>query len=302
MSLLDRKILVITGKGGVGRTTVAATLARAAAAEGKRVCVVELSGLDEVAGLFEVEPGTYAPQELDTDVFHRTLTPEDCVDDFGRRKLKVNALVRLVFRSRIMRSFLEAVPGLHDLVQLGKIENMINEPLPGEPHWDLVILDAPATGHGLTLLGSARSMREMTGVGPFAELARIIEVFLSDAAQTGIVLVTLPEELPVNETLDLLAALREDHPAEQDTVAMVVANQVRPPPLPSDLGSAWASARPAVPSDVAHLVDQAIARDLRQREALARLRRGTGAVPVIELPRGDLDALAEAAHSALEST
>ena len=112
--------------------------------------------------------------------------------------------------SRVLGAFIDAVPGLHDLLQLGKIENAMNEPLEDEPKYDLTILDAPATGHGLSMLSAARTMRRMARVGPFADLARIIEVWLSDRAATAFVLVTLAGGLPVQECLHFVDQLGDD--------------------------------------------------------------------------------------------
>lgn len=295
--LLNRRLVVVTGKGGVGRSAVSAAIALAAAAQGKRTCVVELSGMASVPPLFGQSGRSYAPRQVAERVDVMSITPLECLNDFGRRKLKVSALLQVVLRSRITRAFIDAVPGLHDLLQLGKIENMISEPQPGDPVYDLVVLDAPATGHGLTMLAAARSMREMTRVGPFHDLARIIEDFLADRDRTAIVLVTLPEALPVSESVELIEALREDR-AE---LAGIVVNQVVPPALP-DLES-WPAVQRALSQsedpDVRALIalaDRAARGQAAQEEVLRGLPEAVaeangGPIPVIELPRlsGGLD-------------
>lgn len=294
MSLLDRRLVVVTGKGGVGRTTVAAAIAVAAAAQGKRTCVIELSGMASVPAAFGVYRRSYAPQRMIDRVDAMSLTPTECLDDFGRRKLRLTALLGVVLRSRVTSAFIEAVPGLHDLLQLGKIENLIHEPLPGDPIYDLVVLDAPATGHGLTMLAAARSMREMTRVGPFHDLARNIEDFLSDRRRAAIVLTTLPEALPVSESMELIAALRED----QAELAAVVVNQVRPDPLPDHrdwpmVRSALLDALPPEASGARALVelaDRVAARQESQTEVLSGLAEAVAdanhrPTPVVHLPR-----------------
>ncbi len=271
-TLFDRRLLVVTGKGGVGRTTTTIALGLAAASMGKRVCVVEFSGMTSIADAMGVEP-SYDPVDLAPNLQYRTFTALDCMNDFGERKLRISALVRVLFDNRIVSAFIDAVPGLPDLFQLGKLENMLMEPLAQDPHWDLAILDAPATGHGLTLLSSASSMSEITRAGPFYDLAHIIERFLDDPALAGVLLTTTPEELPVNESLELLATLRDEGRAP----AAVLVNQVRPSPLPPtppwpDVRQSFAGSTDPDVAVLAALADAAWAQKRAQDAAIDRLR------------------------------
>jgi len=290
VTLWSHRLIVVAGKGGVGRTSTSVCLALAAAARGMRTAVVELQHMSGVADLWGLPSRSYQPQQLVPGVDTMSLSPMECLDDFGRRRLKVNALVRLVFHNRIMSAFLDAVPGLHDLLQLGKLRNLLQEPEPYDPSYDLLILDAPATGHGLTLLSSARSMGEMTRVGPFFEEAKRIEEMLGDPEHTALVLVTLPEELPVNESLELVDRLGPDKPLLQ----AVVVNQVLRDPLPP--GVPWLRMREVLASHphpsmgpLLALADETAARHRAQARALRLLRSGLpealGAeVPVVGLP------------------
>lgn len=308
MTLLDRKLLVVTGKGGVGRTTLTAALGLAAGRLGKRTTIVELHGEDALARRVGFDHAQYAPREIAPGVDVRSLSPLASVSDFGQRKLGLGGLASWFFESRLMSGFLEAVPGLHDLVQLGKIEDMLNHPIGDDPVYDLAVLDAPATGHGLTLMSAATTMRAMTSVGPFADLAAIIEAFLEDPSKTGFVLGTLPEQLPVLEGLDLARALTAEHTPplavlvnrtrdevprgiDADAVAALVPD--------GDAGQAWAQATAAT-----------FARDARQRAAVdtltATLPDAVGtALPVTCLPTladDDLTPLVDALVAAMEAS
>ena len=285
--LFQRRMIVVTGKGGVGRTTVAAALGLAAGRSGKRVAIVELSGMANLPPIFGLEGRSFAPRPVAQNVDILSVTAQECLDDFGMRKLHLTALVRMVMRSRVVQAFLDAVPGLHDLLQMGKLENMLSEPLDGDPIYDLMVLDAPATGHGLTLLAAAKSMREMTRVGPFAELARVIEDFLADRDKAGLILVTLPEALPVNESLEMRAALQRDG-ADLDAI---IVNMVEPAPLPE--APTWEAAREALVNvddselhSLLDLVGTSVVRHRNQSLVLDALAAGIGGdVPIFQLPR-----------------
>jgi anion-transporting ArsA/GET3 family ATPase len=284
--LWERRLVVTTGKGGVGKTTVAAAITLAAARAGKRACVAELDGQWRIQRMFGHRARSYEPVPIAPGADAMSLSPVDCLDDFGKRKLRLDAMVRLVLTNRLMTAFVEAVPGLHDLLQLGKLDNMLNEPLPTDTRYDVIVLDAPATGHGLTLLAAARAMSDLARVGPLYELSHAIERLIDDPARTACVIVTLPEDLPVNETLELVDALGDERPLLQ----AVIANQVRAPALPSTppwpVVEAALSASP-VP-EVRALGEMAglwIARERDQRAALERLERGLGQTPLLRLPQ-----------------
>lgn len=230
-SVFSRRIVVVTGKGGVGKTTVCASLGLAFARRGRRACLVEINGQGRFAQMFGLAERSYAPRAVAPGVETISLTVNECLDDFARRKLKMDTVVRLLFRTRAVTGFLDAVPGLHDLFQLGKIENLLMDPHDEDPHYDAVIIDAPSTGHGLSMLSSARTMADLVRVGRFHELASTIERLFGDPEKTTIVVVTLPEELPVNETMEFVAALGQD----KRLLSVVVANRYHAAPVPKGL-------------------------------------------------------------------
>ena len=160
--LLSKRLIVTAGKGGVGRSSVAIALAISAGRAGKRVGLIELSAGDEVSKSMKWSGRTYAPRRISEGVDALSLSPIECLDDYGRTQLHIGALSRVLLKNRAMRAFIDAVPGFQDLVQLGKIEHLLDDDARGGAQYDLLVVDGPATGHGLTLLSSARSMREMT--------------------------------------------------------------------------------------------------------------------------------------------
>jgi anion-transporting ArsA/GET3 family ATPase len=303
VSPLDRKVLIVIGKGGVGRTTVACTLALAAGQQGKRAAVIELYGNDQIAHRFALGKRSYTPRRIGPNVDTFSLTAYECLDDFGRRKLKVNALVRVLFHNRVFRAFVDAVPGLHDLFQLGKIHHLATEPSRDEPKYDLVVIDAPATGHGLTLLSAAQSMREMVGGGLVSDESGNIAELLRDERQTGLVVVSLPDTLPVNESLELIDALAD----RSKLLCGVVINQVRDVELPASmqwtevehrLHGAGRAGLIELGRDRVHTFErQRAATDRMRVEAQARTGRAVpiwslGRIEPRELHRDDLPGLA----------
>lgn len=277
--LLDHRLVFVLGKGGVGRTTLTASLGRAAAIRGQRACVAELGSTAALPPRFGLRDRSFAfrrgfaPTGGSGSVDVWSLTVPECLEDFGARKLGLPGFARRMLRNRFMMSFVDAVPGLHDLLLLGKIENLIREPKRGDPRYDTLFIDAPATGHGLTLLTAARTMTSLTKTGPFYDLARTIEEFIEDPAMTAMVLVTLPEALPVSETLELATSLREVGFAPHS----VVVNRVEPPGLPPSVPRGVVAEVLADMPDGQALHDLATlswARYVRQREALETLTAG----------------------------
>ncbi|MDQ3146172.1 MAG: ATPase [Actinomycetota bacterium] len=199
----------MAGKGGVGKTTVTAALATMAAAAGLTTLVVEVEGKGGLAGLFGRPPLGYADTVLlpaagtDGEVRGRTLTPDDALleylEDHGLRRLS-----RRLASSGAMDVVATAVPGIKDILVLGKVKQLERA---GDV--DLIVLDAPAAGHAITFLQSARSLVDAVRVGPISTQARDVLELLNDAARCSVLLVTLPEETPVNELVDT-AFLLED--------------------------------------------------------------------------------------------
>ena len=211
MTIWSRKILFVTGKGGVGKTLCTAILGMAAASQGVKTAIVELNGQHDLARLFGYQNSQFAPRMLAPHLALIGLTPIECLHDFGRQKLRSKALVKILLENRVFDALVDGVDGLHDLFQLGKINNMV-KPDRGTPEFELVIVDAPATGHARTLFSASAGMRDMTRVGIVAEEAGTIADTLANPEMAGTILVTHPEALPTSETLEFIASWEPEHP------------------------------------------------------------------------------------------
>ena len=292
----DPRIIVVTGKGGVGKTTVSAALAMKAASEGRRVLVVEAAGAERVAALFGLQGRSYSPRKCAENLYTLSITAEEAIEDYVLLRIKVRALYRIAFRNRVMGPFINAVPGLNDLVHLGKIFHLEASQKRGRPEWDLIVFDAPATGHGLTMLSSPKSMMAMTRTGAFHDnVAPVAEVF-SDPKKTQLVLVANSDEMVINETLDLYELLGE----MQQQVSSIVLNECLDQPIDAALWSD-VSAEFGEHPELVDLAQRAIKRNHDQREAEARLQiqteRPVAMLPFLfnrDLSLGDLEKLAYA--------
>ncbi|NOY26946.1 MAG: ArsA family ATPase [Oligoflexia bacterium] len=254
MSLLDHSIIVVTGKGGVGKTTVCAVLGLIATRQGKRAIITETSGARVLPGIFGVKSQGYQPVELSPGLDTLSITPLEAIEDYVVQQIKVRKLYELVFRNRVMAPFVDGVPGLHDAVQLGKVWDCAVQARDwqGHPRWDLVIVDAPATGHGLTMLQAPRSMMDLTRAGPLYKGNAKVESVLSDPVQTRLIIVCLPEEMPVAETIELSQRLGP----RRRQLSLCVLNEMHPAPSvpPQD----WTIARDALTGSSSPALDEAV--------------------------------------------
>jgi anion-transporting ArsA/GET3 family ATPase len=211
----------------VGKSVVAGTLARLAAAEGRRVLLLEVDPRETQHALAGVAPSGGEFVRVAPRLLLQNVQPRKVFEATVREQLHVEWLVRRVIRSPIFEHFVDAAPGLKELAVLGHALRVLRgiERTPTGPV-DLVVLDAPATGHGVSMLAAPRVVAEVVDAGPFAHLAHELAAFIDDAALTGIVIVTLAEEMPVQETLELRAALDTRVARAPD---VLVVNAVYPP-------------------------------------------------------------------------
>ena len=205
-ALLDRRLLAVTGKGGTGKSTVTAALALAASRRGKKVLVCEVVIKERVADLFGKPPSGPEIRQLLPNLFSVHVRPRDAMREYALMILKYETLYKLAFENAAARYFLSAAPSLAEIVMLGKVWwHATQEQERGRPRWDLVILDAPATGHGLTFLTVPEVFLQLVQDGP---LARDMQALLGDPKTCRTCIVTLPEEMPANEAVELHRALK----------------------------------------------------------------------------------------------
>ncbi len=229
--IFERQLLVVAGKGGVGKTTVAAALALAVRANGKRVLLAQCQAEDRIGPLFGEAPLGPAITTLLPGLDAVNMDPGEALREYGRMVLRVETLYKAVFENRYVEPFLRGTPGMDAWAMLGKAYFHAQETgEDGERRYDLVVLDAPATGHALTMLRVPQVIVEVAPPGLLRREAERALDMLRNPARGGVLLVTLPEEMPVTETLELASAL--EHELLMPPAALVI-NGVLPPRLGS---------------------------------------------------------------------
>jgi len=199
-SLLNRRLIVVSGKGGVGKTTVSLAFALLAAARGKRVMLCEIHSEEQVAHVLERAPIGYKESELLPNVWGVNILPKQAFEEYVLLQIRFRGLYKAVFENRLVQNFIEATPGLGDMVSIGKVYALTES-------YDLVIVDAPATGHGLALLEIPSIVSQATRMGPLKSDADKIDRLLKDPSKTQVILTTLPEEMPVTEAIEMNLSL-----------------------------------------------------------------------------------------------
>jgi anion-transporting ArsA/GET3 family ATPase len=226
---IDRKFLFVTGKGGVGKSTVSVALARALADRGRRVllAVTEQAQVGQMLGGLEI---TGDVQEVDGTLSVVWVDPERSLRDYGEIRLRSRLAYQALFGNKYAHAFLAAIPGLYQWAALGKAWFYADgERALGGSTFDHVVFDAPATGHGLEMLRVPKVITEASPPGVLRKDAAAAWDMLQDPGRTGVIVVALPEELPVQEALELATEVRE----LEVPLAALVMNAV-PPPLFSE--------------------------------------------------------------------
>ncbi len=288
-SLLDHRLIVVTGKGGVGKTSVSCALAEAARRAGKRVLLAETAPIESVASRFEAHPAPlgYEGRALRPGLHASRLDPHQALADYVRLQMGLGAVTDRILQTEIFQQLLEAAPGWRELIILGKVWHLEQKRDDrGEPLYDILIVDAPATGHGLAFLDVPRVVQQSVRAGPLSRHASWVEQLVHDRERTLLLPVTLPEELPVTETAELIERARGEIDIAVDRI---IVNKLPLHPsaglgkalgqIPKDL--VFESLPPV--EDLRAIVDHAQHRDLLARAQRARVS-SLCRLPVVDLP------------------
>lgn len=220
LGLLERRLLFVTGKGGVGKTSVSAALATLAASRGKRVLVVQVDAEGGLQGVLECGAIAYEPIEVSANLWAMSVDTEAALREYIKRQLRLPIVTRLGPLARSLDFVANAAPGVKELLVIGKIMWEIRE-----KSYDLVVVDSSASGHVVSQLSAPNAVNELVQVGRIREQTQWMIDLLADPAVTGAVIVTTPEEMPVTEAIELLARLESETDVE---VAAIVVNKVLP--------------------------------------------------------------------------
>jgi anion-transporting ArsA/GET3 family ATPase len=278
-------LVIVTGKGGVGKTTVSVALGMRAAAEGKRTIVCEVAAQENASRMFEHTTVGFHEVELEENLWSISIDPDESMREYVLLQLKVRAMRDMLFRSRIFNYLAAATPGLKELVTIGKIWELaqLDRKVKSGSKYDTVIVDAPATGHGVGFLQTPRTFANIARVGPIHSQAQTLDNFITDHENTGVAIVALPEEMPVNESAALEHDLVNEVGVAVDRVYMNGLYPERFSKEEAERLAALAAAEDGAPRAAARAALSEFGRARSQRAQLARLRRRAQA-PVKTLP------------------
>lgn len=277
--LETKRFLIVTGKGGVGKTTVCAAEALALAAKGKRVLVCMCNAKERLSAMLGSELIGAEVSSVAPNVWAVNMEPDLALKEYGSMALHSRTLFTLLFDNKYVRKFFRAVPGMQEWTLLGKAWWHTTETRPdGSWLYDVVILDAPATGHGLDMLRVPKIILELVPPGLLRRDAERAWKMFQDPAMCAVVLVTLPEEMPTTETIELAQALRDEL---ELPIGKIVVNGVLPPLFSKEERAALAALGPTF-GDTAE--DAALAagrsRATRERVQAESLQRLSAELPI----------------------
>jgi anion-transporting ArsA/GET3 family ATPase len=218
--LIERNLIFVTGKGGVGKTTVAAGLAQMLADQGRTVLGCEIDAKGDLSAAFEVPPSGFVPQRVSDGLSLMAMDTEASLREYLKLHLRIPIVGRIGPVAKAFDFLATAAPGVKEILTIGKVCWEVRE-----RHYDTVVVDAPATGHIVSQLSAPQVINDLVKVGLIRSQTDWMSEILGDPDQTGLVIVTTPEEMPVSETLELVAAVEEKTDVD---IATVVVNRLLP--------------------------------------------------------------------------
>ncbi len=267
MPLLDHRLLFVTGKGGVGKTSVASAIGMLAAERGKRTLICEVDAKGNLGDFLGVGPLQFEATEVRKKLFAMSMNTEESLKEYLRLFLKVPFVSRMGTLAGAFDFIANAAPGVKEILTIGKLAYEVKE-----NHYDLVVVDASATGHVVGQLSSPVAINELVKVGLVRNQTDWMIELLTDHQQTGVVVVTAPEEMPVSETLELIGRLGGE---TEIGLSAVVVNRVLPELFSGDDEEIFERLRDGAPAEVLRERTGAGITDVLDGADLAvRLRRG----------------------------
>lgn len=227
---MKQEIHFVTGKGGVGKSVVAAALALKKSKEGRRVLLIELGNQSFFRDFFDLDEVAFKPVQLRPQLDVALWSGDVCLQEYARHLIKVESLAKLFFENAVMRAFINIAPGLPELAILGKVTSVPRHHGPPLPY-DCLVVDAYASGHFQALIAAPVGMAQAIQFGPMGEQSRAIDKCLRDHTLCHYHIVTLPEELPVKEAIELQEKLKKDFEIQSE----VILNKVFPAQVPTEV-------------------------------------------------------------------
>ncbi len=283
--LHQKRLIIVVGKGGTGRTTVATALSVLLADRGRNVLLYQANSKEKLSGLLGGPPVGQAIVRLRDRLWAVNPNPTDTIHEYGLMILRYETIYRMVFENRVSKALVRAIPGIDDYALLGKMWFHTTEEAAGRWRYDTVVFDAPATGHASTMLRIPRAILDAVPEGPLTRDALKVRALLEDSARTATILCTLAEEMPTNETIELAERLGKELHIRPSGV---VVNQLYPDHFGdgTPAGRVLQELSVEADADLAPIVARAqLSRDRRELNEiyLDRLRRELP-LPLTELP------------------
>lgn len=226
---LSRRLHIVTGKGGVGKSTLCAALGLVAARHGRKPIILETDTKERMSQLFEIPPVGYQEVEVYPNLYAKNVDPDHSMEEYVLRFVRFQAIYDALFKRSFLKYWITAMPGFREYVVLGKIWDMGQAMDGRRPAYDMMIIDSPATGHGVSLWQLPESTRRAVGgSGPIAHYSAKMRDFFADPGEAAYHIATIPEELPYAETCELVTKMRDEMNLP---LGFLLLNQIPPPPF-----------------------------------------------------------------------